>query len=91
MSSDHRSGQAKLVEKGPTLHPVGTGSVESFPVHLSVKKGEELAVNTESNTAEYCSDGTPGQLLFDPPVRSRFTSSAGVDGCLMLIQAVVKS
>jgi hypothetical protein len=90
VSSDHMSGQAKLVEAGPTLHPVGTGSVESFPVHLSVSKGEELAVNTKSNTAEYCSDGTPGQLLFDPPVGSSFTSSKGVDGCLMLIQAVVK-
>jgi hypothetical protein len=91
VSSDHMSGQAKLVEKGPTIHPVGTGSVETFPVHLSVTKGEELAVNTKSNTAEYCSDGTPGQLLFDPTVGSSFSSSKGVDGCLMLVQAVVKT
>jgi hypothetical protein len=90
VSSDHMSGQAKLVAKGPTINPIGTGSVETFPVHLSVSKGEELAVNTKSNTAEYCSDGTPGQLLFDPTVGSSFSSSKGVDGCLMLVQAVVK-
>ncbi len=91
VSSDHKSGQAKVVVNGPTLHPVGTGGVEQFPVQLAVKKGQELAVNTTSNTAEYCSDGTPGQLLFDPPLTSTFTSSKGVDGCLMLIQAVMKA
>ena len=90
VSANHKSGQAELVERGPTLHATGSGSVEKFPVHLSVSKGEELAVTTSSNTAEYCSDGTPGQLLFAPPVGSSFSSSKGVDGCLMLIQAVVK-
>jgi hypothetical protein len=90
VSSNHRSGQAKVVVNGPTLKPQGTGAIESFPVHLAVKKGEELAVNTTSNTAEYCSDGTPGQLLFDPVLTTSFSSSKGVDGCLMLIQAVVK-
>jgi hypothetical protein len=91
VSSDHKKGQAKRVVNGPTLHPVGTGSIETFPVHLNVKKGDEVAVNTTSNTAEYCSDGTPGQLLFDPTVGPSFSSSKGVDGCLMLIQAVMKS
>jgi hypothetical protein len=91
VSSDHKSGQAKVVLNGPTLHPVGTGGVEQFPVHLVVKKGQELAVNTTSNTAEYCSDGTPGQLLFDPPLGTSFTNSNGVDGCLMLVQAVMKA
>jgi hypothetical protein len=90
VSSDHMKGQAKMVVNGPTLHAVGTGAIETFPVHLAVKKGQELAVNTTSNTAEYCSDGTPGQLLFDPPVGTSFSSSKGVDGCLMLVQAVMK-
>ncbi len=91
VSSDHKSGQAKVVVNGPTLHPVGTGGVEQFPVQLAVKKGQELAVTTTSNTAEYCSDGTPGQLLFDPPLGSTLTNSNGVDGCLMLVQAVMKA
>ena len=91
VSSDHMSGQAKVVVNGPTLHPIGASAIQTFPVHLAVKKGEELAVNTTSNTAEYCSDGTPGQLLFDPPLGNSFSSSKGVDGCLMLIQAVMKS
>jgi hypothetical protein len=92
VSSDHKSGQAKTIVKGPKLKPVGTGAVEKFPVHLTVKKGEELAIDTTSNTAEYCSDGTPGQLLFDPVLKigQDFRSSNGVDGCLMLVQAVVK-
>jgi len=90
VSSNHKSGQAKRVAKGPTLNPVGTGAIESFPAHIKVKKGQELAVNTTSNTAEYCSDGTPGQLLFDPVLGHSYSSSNGVDGCLMLVQAVVK-
>ncbi len=90
LSADNKSGQAKMIVKGPLLHPVGTGDIETFPVNIKVTKGEELAVNTTSNTAEYCSDGTPGQLLFDPVLGSTFTSSQGVDGCLMLVQAVVK-
>lgn len=90
LSSDEKSGQAKVVVKGPTVQPVASGSIQTFPVHLAVRKGEELAVNTTSNTAEYCSDGTPGQLLFDPPLGKSFTNSQGVDGCLMLIQAVMK-
>lgn len=42
--------------------------VEKFSVSIKVKKGQELAIDTASNTAEYCSDGTPGQLA---AVRSR--------------------
>ena len=70
----------------------GNSLVESFNVHLKVQKGDELAVDTTSNTAEYCADGTPGQLLFDPilAIGHGFRSAGGVDGCLMLVQAVVK-
>jgi hypothetical protein len=99
VSSDHRSGQAKAVAhsrmiqvQGPSQTDLdnGTYTVESFPVHLKVQKGQEIAIDTNSNTAEYCSDGTPGQLLFGPTLGSQFQSSNGVDDCLMLVQAVVK-
>lgn len=98
VSSDHNHGQAKATAKSRTLNVQGSTDsngdslVESFNVHLKVQKGEELAVDTTSNTAEYCADGTPGQLLFDPilAIGHGFRSAGGVDGCLMLVQAVVK-
>lgn len=101
VAADHRSGQAKAIVRsrlinvpGPTQDQIDNGvyPVVKFNVHLKVKKGQELAIDTTSNTAEYCADGTPGQLLFDPilSLGHGFTNSAGVDDCLMLIQAVVQ-
>jgi hypothetical protein len=101
VSSNHHSGQAKAVAKGPTVNVQGptqtdidngTYRNETFHVHIKVKKGQEIAIDTTSNTAEYCADGTPGQLLFDPilGLGQNFRHSNGVDGCLMLVQAVVK-
>ena len=101
VSSNHQSGQAQVTAHsrlitvpGPTQDQMGNSvyPVEKFKVSLKVKKGQEIAIDTTSNTAEYCSDGTPGQLLFDPVLSPGhgFANSAGVDGCLMLVQAVVK-
>lgn len=101
LSSDDQSGQARATARsrmitlaGPTQDQI---SLQDFPidtvhVHLKVSKGQEIAVNTTSNTAESCSDGTPGQLLFDPTLapHAGFENSAGIDGCLMLVQAVVR-
>jgi hypothetical protein len=101
LSSDFKSGQAKVTARsrlitvpGPTQDQMSNSiyPVEKFKVSLKVKKGQYIAIDTTSNSAEYCSDGTPGQLLFDPilALGHGFSNSAGVDGCLMLIQAVVK-
>lgn len=101
LSGDLQSGQARATARsrqislpGPTQDQLDNGiyPVDTVFVHLKVKKGQELALNTTSNTAEYCSNGTPGQLLFDPILTSRagFSPSGGVDDCLMLVQAVVK-
>jgi hypothetical protein len=101
LAADFKSGQAKVTARsrlitvpGPTQSQMDDSiyPVEKFKVSLKVKKGQEIAIDTTSNTAEYCSDGTPGQLLFDPilGLGHGFRNSAGVDGCLMLIQAVVK-
>ena len=100
MSADNTQGQAGSVAKGATVQVQGpsqdqldNGSypVETFRAHLRVQRGEEIAVDTTNNTAEYCSDGTPGQLTFDPFLAQGmgFRSSTGVDDCLLLVQAVI--
>jgi hypothetical protein len=102
LSADHESGQAKTIAVGPTVQikgPTqdelenGISPIETFKVNLKVKKGQAIAIDTTSNTAEYCSDGTPGQLLFSPRLKrgQQFRTNDGVDGCLMLIQAVIRS
>jgi hypothetical protein len=85
-SRDHRLGPTQD-QLDNSVYPVVT-----VKVSLKVKRGQEIAIDTDSNTAEYCSDGTPGQLLFDPvlSIGQSFRNSNGVDGCLMLVQAEVK-
>jgi hypothetical protein len=101
MSTDHSKGQARAIARGRTVQVQGPSQdqadngiypTERFPAHLKVHKGDEVAVDTTSNTAEYCSDGTPGQLTFTPflALSHSFRSSTGVDTCLMLVQAVVR-
>lgn len=100
MSADLTSGQAKafaqsrlISVQGPSQNDLDNGiyPVETFHVHLHVNRGNEIAIDTSSNQAEYCSDGTPGQLLFDPTlsVGGPFETSGAVDDCLMLVQAVI--
>ncbi len=97
LSSNHKSGQAKVVAVSRKLHAVGAqnsngdSQVETFNVHIKLQKGDYVGIDTNNNTAEYCSDGTPGQLTFFNPDLSLgdgFQSSQGVDGCLLLVQAV---
>jgi hypothetical protein len=100
LSSDHKSGQVKVITQsrqlnanGPsqTQSDDGISPIESFKVHIKVHKGDEVAIDTSKNTAEYCSNGTPGQLTFFSPdlaVGSGFHQSQGVDDCLLLVQAV---
>jgi hypothetical protein len=100
LSSDHKHGfvkviaqSRKLTANGPTQTQADDGiyPVESFNVRIKVHKGDEVAIDTNNNTAEYCSDGTPGQLTFFNPDLSLgdgFQPSQGVDDCLLLVQAV---
>lgn len=101
LSPDHKSAQVKTVRVGPTVRvngptaaqlEEGISPIETFKVKIKVKKGEALALDTTSNTAEYCSDGTPGQLLFSPKLKlgQGFRASDGVGGCLMLVQAIIR-
>jgi hypothetical protein len=100
LSTDFRTGQAQATQRsrqitvpGPTQDQADSSDYPTVTVnvHMTVKKGQELAINTASDTAEYCSDGTPGQLLFQPVLAPNhpFQTNAGVDDCLMLIQAVI--
>jgi hypothetical protein len=102
VSADHTHGQAKVVAvsrtlnfNGPTQSQMDNGifPVESRNVSIKVQRGQELAIDTNNNQAEYCSDGTPGQLTFFNPILSAgdgFRSAQGVDTCLLLVQAVIK-
>jgi hypothetical protein len=101
LSSDHRRGQVKVVAVSRTLHfngpsqdqlNNGISPIESANVHIKVQRGQEVAIDTNDNQAEYCSDGTPGQLTFFNPLLSfgdGFRTSQGVDTCVLLVQAVI--
>jgi hypothetical protein len=100
LSSSFQSGQAaatarsrKITLAGPSQDQQADSDypVDTVNVNLKVSKGQEIAINTASNTAEYCSDGTPGQLLFSPLLvpGHGLQNSSGVDDCLMLVQAVM--
>ncbi len=100
LSSNEQQGQAKVIANGPKLNVNGPSQtqldngvtpVETFPAHIRVHKGDELAITTNNNQAEYCSDGTPGQLtFFNPTLAMTFRNNTGVDDCLLLVQAVIK-
>jgi hypothetical protein len=101
LSADETSGRAHSVATGPQVQVNGPSAdqldngvypVERFPAHLKVHKGDEIAIDSTNNTAEYCSDGTPGQLTFDPILTHGmgFHPSTGVDDCLLLVQAVIR-
>jgi hypothetical protein len=102
VSADHKSGQAKVVAVSRTLHfngpsqaqqDNGVSPIESAKVNIKVHRGDVVAIDTSNNQAEYCSDGTPGQLTFFNPILAPgdgFRSAQGVDTCLLLVQAVIK-
>lgn len=102
LSSDEMHGKAKAIFQshsfqvpGPTPTQASNGVYPTLtiPADIPVSKGDELAITTTNNQAEYCSDGTPGQLTFFNPVLSMgnpFRTNNGVDGCLLLVQAVIK-
>lgn len=102
LSSDEMHGNAKVIFQshrfqvpGPTANQASNGvyPILTIPADIPVSKGNELAITTKNNQAEYCSDGTPGQLTFFNPVLSMgspLRTNNGVDGCLLLVQAVIK-
>jgi hypothetical protein len=101
LSSDKMHGQARAIFQshsfsvpGPTPSQLSNGiyPIQTIPADIPVSRGDELAITTKNNQAEYCSDGTPGQLTFFNPVLKLgqpFRNNNNVDGCLLLVQAVI--
>lgn len=96
VAADHKSGQAKTIATSRWLTVRGPASedadpaVESFTVNLPVRKGDSVAIDAKENPVEYCSDGTPGQLVFRPVTGRTFRDSTSYVGCLLLVQARVR-
>ena len=102
LSSNKKHGQARVIFQshvfnvpGPSQSQLDSGTYPIRTIHadIPVSKGDELAITTKKNEAEYCSDGTPGQLTFFNPVLSighPFRTNTSFDGCLLLVQAVIK-
>ncbi len=103
LSSNEQHGKVKMLFQskvlqvpGPTAAQNNNGVVpiQTISVKIPVQKGDELAITTKDDEADYCSDGTPGELTFFNPaltIGQGFRHNTGIDGCLLLVQAVIKN
>jgi hypothetical protein len=93
--------EAKVVYTGPKITYTGQTEanfesdsyrVESFPVNVPVRKGQQLALRGNLTSMVRCSSGGPNTLLYTPPLvaGSPFRPATGTDGCWILMEAVIK-
>jgi hypothetical protein len=70
----------------------GDYTVESFPVEMKIKKGEQLGIRTSDTSMIRCSSGGPNTLIYTPPLflGGYFKPASRTDGCWMLMEAVIK-
>lgn len=70
----------------------GDYNVESFPVDMKIKKGEQLAIRGSITSMIRCSSGGPNTLLYTPPLYlgGYFTPASDTDGCWLLMEALIK-
>lgn len=70
----------------------GDYNVESFPVDMKIKKGEQLALRGSITSMIRCSSGGPNTLIYTPPLflGGYFTPASNTDGCWLLMEAVIK-
>lgn len=70
----------------------GDYNVETFPVEMKIKKGEQLAIRGSVTSMVRCSSGGPNTLLYTPPLYlgGYFTPATDTDGCWLLMEAVVR-
>ena len=95
---DLRKAKAKIVRNGPVItvkgQPDGDAPylIETFKVHVPVKKGQFLAVRAKTLSMLRCNSGGPEILQFQPrlPVGGSFRRTDATSGCNMLLQAILK-
>jgi hypothetical protein len=70
----------------------GDYNVESFPVDMKIKKGEQLALRGSITSMIRCSSGGDNTLIYSPPLYlgGYFTAASNTDGCWLLMEAVIK-
>lgn len=70
----------------------GDYTVESFPVEMKIKKGEQLGIRASNTSMIRCSSGGPNTLIYTPPLflGGYFKPASRTDGCWMLMEAVIK-
>jgi hypothetical protein len=79
---------------GPTVNVQGRGfdenestAIESFQVSVPVHKGDYLAIDSTSTSAEYCTSGGQKQAVFSPPLSSTPQTTSSYAGCDLMVQA----
>lgn len=93
--------KAKVVYDGPRINYTGQAEanfdsgnykVESFPVNVPVKKGQQLALRGNITSMIRCSSGGPNTLIYTPPLLSGspFRAASDTDGCWILMEAVIR-
>jgi hypothetical protein len=70
----------------------GDYRVESFPVEMKIKKGEQLALRGSITSMIRCSSGGDNTLIYTPPLflGGYFTPATNTDGCWLLMEAVIR-
>jgi hypothetical protein len=70
----------------------GDYRVESFPVEMKVKQGEQLALRGSITSMIRCSSGGDNTLIYTPPLflGGSFTPASNTDGCWLLMEAVIR-
>jgi hypothetical protein len=95
------SNEARAVWYGPQIHYQGQTEanfeddnyrVESFPVDIPIKKGEQLGLRGQITSMIRCSSGGDNTLIYTPPLflGGPFTAATNTDGCWLLMEAVIK-
>jgi len=70
----------------------GDYRVESFPVEMKIKKGEQLALRGSITSMIRCSSGGDNTLIYTPPLflGGSFTPASNTDGCWLLMEAAIR-